>query len=94
MMNSLFKIETHESEPIVAGDAEIVVRSRAAQIALPFARGGFIWNRPLEVRVRRPGLPDQIMPVRDVTRLAQLAIMGFGLAAALVLGSMLRARRD
>src|SRR5438477_10731445 len=87
-MSGPFKVETQESEPICSGDAEIVVRSRAAQIALPFGRGGFIWNRPLEVRVRRPGFYDQTLPVRDVTRLAQLAIVACGLAVSVVVGGL------
>ena len=89
-----FKIELLESEPILSGDAEVVVRARAVHIPLPFAHGGFIWNRPVSVRVRRPGVSEQTLPVRDVTRLLQLALLALGLAAGLVFGSLLRARCD
>jgi hypothetical protein len=69
-----------------------VLRSRVVHIPLLFAHGGFIWNRPVSVSVHRPGVPDQTLPVRDVTRLLQLALLALGLAAGLVFGSFLRAR--
>ena len=86
------KIEFLESAPLLSGDAEVVVRSRAIQLPLPFAHGGFIWNRPVSVSVRRPGVPDQTLPVRDLTRILQLALLALGLAAGLVFGSLMRAR--
>lgn len=89
-----FKVETHDSAPILSGDAEIVLRSHAVHIPLPFAHGGFIWNRPLSVRVRRPGVSDETLPVRDVTRLLQLALLALGLAAGLIFGSLLRIRGE
>ena len=89
-----FKVELLESAPILCGDTEVVVRSRAVHIALPFAHGGFSWNRPVSVRVRRPGVSDQTLPVRDVTRLVQIALLALGVGAGLVFGSLMRARSD
>ena len=92
MVTSPFKVELLESAPIMSGDAEVVVRSRAMHILLPFAHGGFIWNRPVSVSVRRPGVPEQTLPVRDVTRLLQLALLALGVGAGLVLGGLMRIR--
>jgi hypothetical protein len=89
-----FKIELLESAPILSGDAAVVVRARAVHIPLPFAHGGIIWNRPVSVLVRRPGLSDLTLPVHDVTRLLQLALLALGLAAGLVFGSLMRARNN
>ena len=86
------RVELLDSAPIMSGDAEVVVRSRAVRIPLPFAHGGLIWNRPVSVRVRRMGGSDQTLPVRDVTRLLQLALLALGLAAGLVLGGLVRAQ--
>jgi hypothetical protein len=88
-----FKIETREGAPIRSGDAEVVVRSRAVQLTLPSGHGGFIWNRPVAVSIRRPGVPEQSLPVRDVTRLLQLALLALGVAGALVLRMAARGRR-
>jgi hypothetical protein len=86
-----FKIETRESAPMKSGDAEVVVRSRAIQLALPFAHGGLIWNRPVSVTVRRPGVPEQTLPIHDVTRLVQLALLALGVAGALLFHAAARA---
>ena len=85
-----FKLELLESAPIMSGDAEVVVRARAVHIPLPFAHGGLIWNRPISVSVRRPGVSELTLPVRDVTRILQLALLVLGVGAGLALGSLMR----
>ncbi len=83
--------ETHVSEPLSVGGRQIVVRSRVLRLDLP-PFGGFIWNRPSAVLVRDAG-GERTLPVVDVTRIAQVALLGGAAFAALLLGLSRRARR-
>ncbi|MBI5651052.1 MAG: hypothetical protein HZC40_11510 [Chloroflexi bacterium] len=83
---SFIQIESTSSAPIIAGDQEIVLQSRAVSIKLPGV-GGVVWNRPTAVIARtRDGRAQKII-VRDVTRLAQLLIFALGIAGALMIAT-------
>jgi hypothetical protein len=65
--------------PVTVGDVTVTPRARALVVRLP--QGGFVWNRPTAVTVQRAGAVRQI-PVVDVTRLLQLALLGLAAAIA------------
>jgi hypothetical protein len=71
-----------QTEPVTVGDVTVTPRARALVVRLP--RGGFVWNRPTAVMVERAGQVKRI-PVRDVTRILQLGLLGLGLAIALAI---------
>jgi hypothetical protein len=54
------------------------------RLQIPGWLGGFIWNRPVAVVVQTGDDEEQIIPVIDVTRAAQLAIFGSGLFIVLM----------
>ncbi len=91
-MNSLVQIETHWGKPIQSDRRKIIVQSRALQIGFPFLSGGIVWNRPVSVLVLSDNGPDQVLPVRDVTRLAQILLFAVALAGAVFL-SLIMPRR-
>ena len=65
--------------PVTAGGFTVTPQSRALTVCLSFA--AFAWQRPIAVEVEREGQTTRL-PVRNVTRLAQLALTGvllFGL---------------
>lgn len=62
-----------EGEPVRWEDIAVTPRSRTLVIRLPFA--GFVWNRPTDVVVQQAGQTRRV-PVRDVTRLVQMALVG------------------
>ena len=70
--------EVHAGEPVTVGRVRLVEQSRALVVRLPF--GGFVWHRPVAVRVEGDGETRRVA-IRDVTRVAQLALFGLGLAA-------------
>ena len=74
-LSEMIQFETHWGEPVMAGDAEIVPESRALTVRWPW--GGYVWNRPVGVLVRR-GSEEQRLPIVDVTRVAQAALLAFG----------------
>ena len=85
MPTSLFRIETLTGEPVKIRDRQVRVRSQVVQIRFPFIHGGLIWNRPVAVLTRTADGQDQILPVRDVTRIAVLTLLMFSLAGTFLL---------
>lgn len=71
----MFDVEIHQCEPLVAGDLEIVPQSEALTLRWP--NGGFVWNRPVAVVVRRDG-QEQRLPIVDVTLMARAALFAIG----------------
>jgi hypothetical protein len=64
--------------PVTVGDVTVTPRARALVVRLP--QGGLVWNRPTTVTVERAGAKRRV-PVVDVTRILQLALVA--LAAAI-----------
>jgi hypothetical protein len=72
-LRGVIKITTTEGDSITIGDTTVTPRSSVLVVRLP--GGGFVWNRPIGVTVRR-GDAIQEIPIRDVTRIPQLALAG------------------
>jgi hypothetical protein len=81
----MIQFATLSSQPIAVGDLQITVRSRALQVRFPGASGGVIWNRPIAVSVYQPDGAVEHLPVRDVTRLMQVAFLACALLAFVML---------
>ncbi|MBS1251544.1 MAG: hypothetical protein MAG451_00577 [Anaerolineales bacterium] len=91
-LGEIFQRRTTSGEPLTIGDVTITPQSRVLVIRWPY--GGFVWNRPVSVLVERDGHTEQV-PIVDLTRAAQLRLLGFGLVlsiAIIVLSAL--SRRD
>lgn len=77
-------VETRAGEPIEVGDSKIVPLAKVVRFQKPSWLGGVIWNRPVAVVVQTGNDEERVIPVRDVTRIAQLAIFGSGLFVILM----------
>ena len=75
----LIRYETQTGEPLLVGDTQITPLARVLRMQLPGSFKGLIWNRPAGVLVKTRHGQEQILPVRDVTRQAQLALLAIGL---------------
>jgi len=84
---------TREAEPVKVGDQTITVISRALRATPPMGFGGFVWNRPVAVKVETAAGVEHILPVVDQTRRSQAMIMLFGLVAALLIALVLGPHR-
>jgi hypothetical protein len=84
--------QTLSGAKVTVGGVSATPRSQALTIRWP--KGGFVWNRPAAVLVER-GEETERIPIVDVTRVAQVALLGLGLVfmLAAVLLSVWR-RRD
>ena len=86
------EVETRAGDPISVGDSKIIPLAKVAQLKIPGWFGGVIWNRPVAVVVQTDDDEEQVVPVRDITRVAQLAIFGSGLFIVLMAWLITRGR--
>jgi hypothetical protein len=76
--------------PVTLGDVTVTPRTRALVIRLP--QGGFVWNRPTALTVQQAGTVRHL-PVVDVTRLLQLALLALAAAIAVAVARRWNAER-
>ncbi len=89
-LSDYIRFETTSAEPIVVGDTRITPQARAFSLRFPF--GGFVWNRPTAVLVERDGVTQRI-PIRDVTRIAQIVLFGLVLTFSVIITQAISQRR-
>ena len=63
------------------GRADVSLETRAWRVRLPF--GGLVWNRPAAVIVQQEGA-ERRLPIHDVTRRCQVALLAAGLVWLLI----------
>jgi hypothetical protein len=83
---SLVQLRTVQDRPILAGALRLTPESQVLTVRLPF--GGLVWQRPTAVVVEQAGRAIQRLPIVDLTRVAQLALL---LGTVLVTGVCLTA---
>jgi hypothetical protein len=76
---SIIQFENRAGAPIQSGKTRIVPISRAMILNIPGFNGGLIWNHPAAVTVQMEEGPEHVLAVQDVTRQAQIAILGAAL---------------
>jgi hypothetical protein len=72
----MFKWQTISGDKVTVGDVTVTPQSQALTIRWP--NGGLVWNRPAAVLVER-GEQRERIPIVDVTRVAQLGLLGLSL---------------
>jgi hypothetical protein len=80
---SIIETDIKSGEPIHVGDLELTPQTRVLRIKIPGYPAGIIWNRPKAVIVRTSDGQENILPVRDVTRIVIWAILAGGLLGAI-----------
>jgi hypothetical protein len=93
MIFNLVKFETQAGAAIPYRDVKIIPFSRVLRLQIPGKSAGVIWNRPVSVATITPDGREHVMPIRDATRQAELALLGTSLAASLVIWLFFRAFR-
>jgi hypothetical protein len=81
----LFTFETLPGETIQVGSHKITPFSQVVRFTTPQKSGGLIWNRPVSVLVQGVDGSETVLPVEDVTRKAQLTLLGLGLLGGILL---------
>jgi len=91
-LREMLQRQTISGDKVTVGDVTVTPQSRALTIRWPY--GGFVWNRPLAVLVKR-GKQTERIPIVDVTRMAQLGLLGLSLVFSIIIFVLsIRRRRD
>lgn len=75
--------QAEDGETTELSGYRITPRSQALTVHLPF--GGFVWNRPVAVKVEVDGVEQEI-PIVDATRVTQISIYIMAGFLSLLLG--------
>lgn len=86
------RFEIKRGEPVTAGGTQVTPLTKTLCIPFPGIAGGLIWNRPFAVEVRTTDGKEWSLPVPDVTRQAQIALLVMGLIGVLLIGLVSRKR--
>lgn len=91
-MQSRLQVETKPGKPITIGKTRIVPYSKTLRVTFPQNNGGLIWNRPVSVLVTDAEGEETVIPVPDITRRTQIAIIASGFLTVLLVWLMTRGR--
>ena len=83
---SLVQLENRVGKPIKAGPYKIIPIEQSFQVQPPGMRGFLFWRKPSSVVVQHPNGTDEVLDIPDVTRQAQIGILGFALLITLMFG--------
>ena len=86
------RFEIQRGEPVTAGETQVTPLTKTFMLPIPGISGGLVWNRPFAVEVRTAGGEVWSLPVPDVTRQAQIALLAMGLIGVLLIGLVSRKR--
>lgn len=87
-LKEIVEWQTVSGDRVTAGHVTLTPQSQALTLRWP--NGGLVWNRPVAVLVERDGQSERI-PIVDVTRLAQVGLLG--LSVFFVLATLFRSNR-
>jgi len=76
-----FHVQTGAGQPVTVGDITVTPQFQSLVLRLP--SGGFVWNRPTAILVEQDGQAERV-PIRDITRIIQLWLLGFSLVLLIV----------
>jgi hypothetical protein len=85
MREPLVSCITHHNEPIMAGGLHLQLTSQTLHVHLPFANHtDLFWSRPVFITWQIDSASRQVTPITDITRVAQVAILGIIFLGALL----------
>jgi hypothetical protein len=85
MSNAIVSLKTYTSGPIEVGNVRVFLTAQTLRIKAPFMPGPeLIWNRPVSIRIQSDDMTAQVLPVVDITRLAQIMLLAGGCVGALI----------
>jgi len=86
------RFEIQRGKPVTTGETQITPLTKTFKFPIPAISGGLVWNRPFAVEVHTAGGEVWSLPVPDVTRQAQIALLAMGLIGVLLIGLVSRKR--
>jgi hypothetical protein len=91
---SLVQLENRVGNPIKTTTYKIVPIEQSLQVQPPGMRAFLFWRKPSSVVVQHPNGIDEVLDIPDVTRQAQISILGLAMLITLIfrLFTFLRAK--
>lgn len=86
----LVETRSIEGDPVRVGDSSLIPVVRSVRVYLPVLPGFLRWDRPESVVVVQPDGSRQNVPIRDVTRIQQVAVFGLGLIGTWMIWRLLK----
>jgi hypothetical protein len=83
---SLVQLENRVGKPIKVGPYKIVPIEQSFQVQPPGMWAFLFWRKPSSVVVQHPDGTDEVLDLPDVTRQAQISILGLTLFITLIFG--------
>jgi hypothetical protein len=71
--------------PIQAGQARLVPIETSIRWQPPGMWSVLLWKRPTAVLVQHPDCTEEMLPIQDVTRQAQLTLLGIGFLGSILI---------
>jgi hypothetical protein len=90
MSTKLIDVENQAGEVIPAGEHKLIPIAQRVKIQPPGFGGLLLWTRPTAVVVHSVEGEKVVLPIQDVTRLAQLALVSLGLISSTLIWLGLR----
>ena len=87
-------LESRAGEPVQAGARQLTPISNVVRVEIPGWTGGLVWNRPAAILAREADGQENLLPVHDVTRRAQLLILAAGLLGGWLIWLAFRPRKE
>lgn len=84
--------EIQRGEPVTAGATQVTPLVKTFKLSFPIISGGLVWNRPYAVEVHTADGEPWSLPVPDITRQAQIALLAMGLIGVLLIALVSRKR--
>jgi hypothetical protein len=84
-VRQMITTEVQAGEPIEVGEFRLIPMEKATRFKLSGAPGGVIWNRPASVVAYYPDGESVVLPIKDHTRIIQIALLGGGIAMAVLM---------
>jgi hypothetical protein len=81
-LKNIIQWQTQLGEKVTVGDVSLTPQSRA--LILHWPGGGLVWNRPVAVVIKQGDRLSRL-PIVDVTRLAQISLLGLSATFTLIL---------
>jgi hypothetical protein len=91
MPDRFFSIENRAGETHTAGGYAVTPFNHVISLRIPGWKAVAAWIRPVSVLVKKPDGEEQVLPVVDVTRAAELTLLGAGIGVPLL--ALLLSRR-
>lgn len=85
MLEPYIQYRMRYGNPIPGPGYAIVPVTKTLVAQIPGMRGGAVWNRPISIHVITPEGNEAALPVVDVTRIIQLALLALGLTGAILI---------